>query len=66
MTRALGLVAVVVPLSTHTGTTQDGPPGITKPVAFPPFNPDVPDCSRPGCLRKTLTFAQVHWRSQFR
>jgi ribose transport system substrate-binding protein len=63
--RAMGLVAVVVALSTgtvHTGTTQDGPPGITKPVAFPPFNPDVPDCSRPSGLRKTLTFAQDNGR----
>jgi ribose transport system substrate-binding protein len=44
------------------GTAQDGPPGITRPVAFPTFNPDAPACSRPSGLRKTLTFAQDNGR----
>ena len=63
--RTMGLVAVVVALCTgtfHAGIAQDGPPGITKPVVFPPFNPDVSDCSRPTGLRRSLTFAQDNGR----
>ena len=65
LSRSLGLVAVLVALSTgmaQTGMTQEGPPGITKPVVFPPFNPDAPDCSRPAGLHKSLTFAQDNGR----
>jgi ribose transport system substrate-binding protein len=61
--RTLSLAAIVVALSTGpSGIARDGPPGITKPVAFPPFNPDVPACSRPAGLRKSLTFAQDNAR----
>jgi ribose transport system substrate-binding protein len=62
---SLGLVAVVVALSTgiaQTGMTQEGPPGITMPVVFPPFNPDAPGCSRPAGFRESLTFAQDNGR----
>ena len=45
-----------------TGIAQEGPPGITRPVVFPPFNPDAPVCSRPAGLRKALTFAQDNGR----
>jgi ribose transport system substrate-binding protein len=44
------------------GTAQEGPPGITRPVAFPTFDPDAPACSRPSGLRKALTFAQDNGR----
>jgi ribose transport system substrate-binding protein len=44
------------------GTAQDGPSGITRPVAFPTFNSDAPACSRPSGLRKALTFAQDNER----
>jgi ribose transport system substrate-binding protein len=44
------------------GTAQEGPPGITRPVVFPTFNPDAPACSRPAGLRKALTFAQDNGR----
>jgi ribose transport system substrate-binding protein len=44
------------------GTAQEGPPGITRPVAFPTFNPDAPACSRPSGLHKALTFAQDNGR----
>jgi ribose transport system substrate-binding protein len=44
------------------GTAQEGPPGITRPVAFPPFSPDAPACSRPSGLRNALTFAQDNGR----
>jgi ribose transport system substrate-binding protein len=65
LSRSLGLIAVLVALSTgiaRTGMTQEGPPGITRPVVFPPFNPNAPDCSRPAGLRKSLTFAQDNSR----
>ena len=58
-------LAVVVALVTALigpGTAQEGPPGITKPQVFPPFNPDAPVCSRPAGLRKSLTFAQDNGR----
>jgi ribose transport system substrate-binding protein len=47
---------------TQPGMTQQGPPGITRPAVFPPFNPDAPGCSRPVGLRKSLTFAQDNGR----
>ena len=46
----------------YPGTAQEGPPGITRPVTFPTFDPDVPACSRPSGLRKALTFAQDNGR----
>lgn len=65
LSQGLGVVTVLVALSvgmTQSGLTQEGPPGITTPVVFPPFNPDAPDCSRPAGLRKSLTFAQDNGR----
>ena len=44
------------------GAAQEGPPGITRPVVFPPYNPDAPACSLPPGLRKSLTFAQDNGR----
>jgi ribose transport system substrate-binding protein len=44
------------------GTAQEGPPGITRPVTFPTFDPNAPACSRPSGLRKALTFAQDNGR----
>jgi ribose transport system substrate-binding protein len=41
---------------------QEGPPGITKPEVFQPFNPDAPACSQPPGLRKAITFAQDNGR----
>ena len=58
-------LAVAVVLATGLigrGTAQEGPPGITKPVMFPTFNPDTPACSRPAGLRNALTFAQDNGR----
>lgn len=43
-------------------TAQEGPLGLTKPIVFPPFNPNAPACSPPTGLRKTLTFAQDNGR----
>ena len=41
---------------------QEGAAGITKPIAFPPFNPDAPACTPPPDLKKTLTFVQENER----
>ena len=57
----LSVVALSVSAVPH-ATAQEGPPGITRPVVFPPFNPDAPACSRPAGLRKALTFAQDNGR----
>ena len=46
----------------YPGTAQEGPPGITRPVTFPTFDPNAPACSRPSGLRKALTFAQDNGR----
>src|SRR5471032_2831179 len=41
---------------------QDGPPGITKPVTFAPFNAAAPTCTAPPGLEKVLGFAQDNER----
>ena len=41
---------------------QDGPPGITTPVVFAPFDPNAPACNAPPGLHKTLAFAQDNER----
>jgi ribose transport system substrate-binding protein len=41
---------------------QDGPPGITTPVVFAPFDPEAPACNTPPGLRKALAFAQDNER----
>jgi ribose transport system substrate-binding protein len=63
--RRLRALAVMIALSTamaDTGMAQVGPPGIIRPVVFPPFDPNAPACSRPPDLRKSLTFAQDNGR----
>ncbi|MBL8593820.1 MAG: sugar ABC transporter substrate-binding protein [Devosia sp.] len=55
---ALGLLAG----STALSTAQDGPPGITTPTAFAPFDPNAPACSAPPGLSKVLAFAQDNER----
>lgn len=55
---ALGLLAG----STALSTAQDGPPGITTPTVFAPFNPAAPLCSPPPGLNKVLAFAQDNER----
>ena len=60
--RCLLLVAALSMGMASTGLAQEGPPGITKPVVFPPFDPNAPACSPPAGLRKSLTFAQDNER----
>jgi ribose transport system substrate-binding protein len=46
----------------HAVIAQEGPPGITRPVVFPPFDPNAPTCMPPAGLRKVLAFAQDNER----
>jgi ribose transport system substrate-binding protein len=41
---------------------QDGPPGITVPIVFPPFDPNTPACKAPLGLTNVLAFAQDNER----
>ena len=60
--RCLLLVAALATGMVCSGLAQEGPPGITKPVVFPPFDPSASACSPPTGLRKSLTFAQDNER----
>ena len=40
----------------------EGPPGITTPKVFAPFNPNAPACSKPEGLAHVLAFAQDNQR----
>jgi ribose transport system substrate-binding protein len=48
--------------STAMSTAQDGPPGITTPTVFAPFDSNAPACSPPPDLSKVLAFAQDNER----
>ena len=54
------LLAVL--LAAHAATAQPGPPGITTPTVFPPFDPNAPACTPPPGLEKSLGFAQDNER----
>lgn len=41
---------------------QDGPPGITEPTVFAPFDPNAAACTPPPNLEKVLAFAQDNER----
>jgi ribose transport system substrate-binding protein len=55
---AIGVLASGAAVS----AAKDGPPGITKPTVFAPFNPDAPACAAPPDLGKVLAFAQDNER----
>lgn len=58
-------LALVIGLSMglpHAAIAQEGPPGITRPVVFPPFDPNAAACTPPAGLRKVLAFAQDNER----
>jgi ribose transport system substrate-binding protein len=48
--------------STAWSSAEDGPPGITKPTVFAPFNPNAPACTAPPDVTKVLAFAQDNER----
>ncbi|WP_291388939.1 sugar ABC transporter substrate-binding protein [Devosia sp.] len=54
----LGMAA----LSTAAALAQDGPPGITEPTKFAPFDPNAAACSPPPGLARVLAFAQDNER----
>ena len=41
---------------------KDGPPGITSPQVFGPFNPDAPHCNAPVGVSSTLAYVQENDR----
>jgi ribose transport system substrate-binding protein len=59
---AMLLASCLVAGSTSPSTAQDGPPGITTPTVFAPFDPNAPACSPPPGLNKVLAFAQDNER----
>ena len=48
--------------ATYASFAQEGPPGLTRPVPLPPFNPDAPACTPPPGLQRVLAFAQDNQR----
>ena len=64
MTARLGLALVAAGCcaAADASLAQEGPPGLTRPVLLPPFNPDMPRCSAPVGLQKVLGFAQDNQR----
>jgi ribose transport system substrate-binding protein len=56
------LMAIGLLGSTVASSGEDGPPGITKPTVFAPFNSNAPACSAPPGLAKVLAFAQDNER----
>ncbi len=52
----------VLAASAAASMAQDGPPGITAPTVFPPFNAAAPACTAPPGLQKILGFAQDNER----
>ena len=56
------LMAIGLLGSTVSSGAEDGPPGITKPTVFAPFNPKAPACGAPPGLAKVLAFAQDNER----
>ena len=57
------LLAAVLLTNVPSALAQaNGPPGITRPVVFPPFDANAPDCDRPPGLEKVLAFAQDNER----
>ena len=49
---------IVLAASPIPASAQDGPPGITEPTVFPPFDPAAPSCGAPPGLEKVLAFAR--------
>lgn len=56
------LAAMLLATTPQAFAQADGPPGITRPTVFPPFDANAPACSRPPNLEKVLAFAQDNER----
>ena len=64
---ARGLLAGAVSMGSagmqyQSSLAEDGPPGLTKPIVFPPFDPSAPVCSKPFGLERVLAFSQDNER----
>lgn len=59
---AAALSALTLAASATPSLAQDGPSGLTAPVAFAPFNATAPACTPPPGLEKVLGFAQDNER----
>jgi ribose transport system substrate-binding protein len=58
----LVLAGALLGLSPAVAQALDGPPGITRPTVFAPFNPAAPACTAPPGLGKVLGFVQENDR----
>ena len=56
------LASMAVALAAVPAAAQDGPPGITTPTVFEPFDPAAAACTPPPGLEKVLAFAQDNER----
>ncbi|MDP9136925.1 MAG: sugar ABC transporter substrate-binding protein [Pseudomonadota bacterium] len=56
------LTICLLAASSGSAMALDGPPGITTPTVFAPFDPNAPACSTPSGLKKVLAFAQDNER----
>jgi ribose transport system substrate-binding protein len=56
------VAATVLAGSAGLAAAEEGPPGITRPVVLPPFDPGAPACAAPTGLTKVLAFAQDNER----
>ena len=59
---AAALAAVLLAGTAAGSMAQSGPPGITAPRAFAPFDANAPRCTPPAGLEKVLAFAQDNRR----
>ena len=53
---------IVLTLGANVAAAEDGPPGITEPTVFAPFDPLAPPCRTPPGLNRVLAFAQDNER----
>lgn len=60
--RSVAIALLASALASQLAAAADGPPGITSPQVFAPFNPDAPVCSAPVGLIKTLAYVQENDR----
>ncbi len=58
----LAVAIAGIALAIGSANAQQGAPGITQPVAFPPFDANAPVCSPPKDLTKVLAFVQENDR----
>jgi ribose transport system substrate-binding protein len=62
MRLAAGLAGILLANGTALSMAQDGPPGITAPRVFAPFDPGAASCAAPVGLAKILAFTQDNQR----